>query len=772
MGGIGKTELAVQYAWKHLAQQTYPGGVIWLKAREDIATQIVLFARSLPMPQPRDDAELAEKVKFYWRNWQDAETLVILDDVQDYRTIKPLLPVEPHFKILLTTRLTLRSPVQQFEIKVLSEEKAIELLRAIVNQGGETPDPRFLEEVGDLEKQLCHWLGYLPLGLELVGRYLARKRDISLATLWQRLQDKRLKAKALKDVAPEMAAELGVAAAFELSWEVLDASAQQLAARLSLFALAEIPWALVEACLPEADLEALEDLRDEVLLKLHLLERTGQGLYQLHQLLREFFAAKREQMAEADVMKQTLCRVMVVVGQQIPSTPTLKIIKQVTPAIPHLEEVATTLAPWLTDENLISPAKHLAWFYEGQSAYVEALRWSQACLTDAETRLGTNHSDVATSLDNLGHLYYAQGRYGEAEPLCLKALAISEQQLGADHPAVATRLNNLAVLYHAQKRYGEAEPLCRKALAISEQQLGTDHPAVASTLNNLAALYHAQKRYGEAEPLCRKALAISEQQLGTDHPAVASTLNNLAALYRDQGRYGEAEPLCLKALAIGEQQLGADHPAVATRLNNLANLYRDQGRYAEAEPLYLRVLAIGKQHFGADHPNVATSLNNLANLYCDQGRYAEAEPLYLRVLAIGKQHFGADHPNVATSLNNLANLYCDQGRYAEAEPLHLRALAILELHFSADHPDVATSLNNLAGLYKAQGRYGEAEPLYLQALAILVKKLGDDYPNTETVWQNFRGLLQAVMEAGQTGQLSNHPVTQDLLRQLREGSGE
>jgi hypothetical protein len=32
-------------------------------------------------------------------------------------------------------------------------------------------------------KQICQWLGYLPLGLELVGRYLARKPELTLATL-------------------------------------------------------------------------------------------------------------------------------------------------------------------------------------------------------------------------------------------------------------------------------------------------------------------------------------------------------------------------------------------------------------------------------------------------------------------------------------------------------------------------------------------------------------------------------------------------------------
>jgi tetratricopeptide (TPR) repeat protein len=85
-----------------------------------------------------------------------------------------------------------------------------------------------------------------------------------------------------------------------------------------------------------------------------------------------------------------------------------------------------------------------------------------------------------------------------------------------------------------------------------------------------------------------------------------------------------------------------------------------------------------------------------------------------------------------------------------------------------DHPDVATWLNNLAVLYKSQGRYEEAEPLYLRALAILFDRLGAEHPNTQTVWQNFLQFLQQVVQAGQTAQLSNHPATQDLLRQLQQ----
>nr|WP_281258998.1 tetratricopeptide repeat protein [Stenomitos frigidus] len=764
MGGIGKTELAVKYARTHLEQKTYPGGVVWLKAREDVASQIVLFARSLPMPQPPDDFELAEKVKFYWRNWQDAKTLVILDDVQDYGTIKLLLPVDPRFKILLTTRLTLQRPIEDFEITVLSDETAIELLRAIVC------DERLDQNLA-IAKQICDWLGYLPLGLELVGRYLERKPDISLETLWQRLQDKRLEAKALLKATPEMTATLGVAAAFELSWDVLDEPTRQLAMLLSLFALAEIPWTLVQACFVEEYAETLEDVRDEWLLKLHLLKRTGQEIYRLHQLLREFFVAKREQMVEADALKQAFRSAALKEAKRIIQKPDRSLLAETTTLMPHLQAVVHLSE---TSGHETDVAVDLAWLanlYYFQGRYTEAEPLLLRALTISEQQLGADHPDVAARLNSLANLYYFQGRYREIESLYQRALTISEQQLGADHPDVATKLNNLANLYRTQGRYAEAEPLYLRALTIGEQQLGADHPDVATRLNNLAGLYEDQGYSAKAEPLYLRALAISEQQLGADHPDVAIWLNNLANLYSNQGRYAEAEPRFLKALAISEQQLGADHPDVATWLNNLASLYSNQERYAEAEPRFLRALTIREQQLGENHPDIANSLNSLAELYCAQGRYTETEPLRLRCLEIEKQTLGENHPQFAASLNNLAGLYEGQGRYAEAETLYLRALAISEQQLGEDHPGVATKLNNLAALYKAQERYTEAEQLFLRALTILFESLGETNPSTQTVYQNFQQFLEQVLRERRTRQLSDHQWTRGILEKLAWDEG-
>ncbi|WP_180277798.1 hypothetical protein [Nostoc sp. 'Peltigera malacea cyanobiont' DB3992] len=157
----------------------------------------------------------------------------------------------------------------------------------------------------------------------------------------QRLADKLLTHLSMQEPSAEMTAQRGVAAAFELSWQELDNQAQKLGCLLSIFALAPIPWYLVERCLPNQDSEDLEDVRDDYLVNLSLLQRTGEETYQLHRLIREFLSDKLEELAQADELKRGFCQAMVAVAQDIPDAPTLIDIAKVTLAIPHIEETAT-----------------------------------------------------------------------------------------------------------------------------------------------------------------------------------------------------------------------------------------------------------------------------------------------------------------------------------------------------------------------------------------------------------------------------------------------
>jgi len=356
----------------------------------------------------------------------------------------------------------------------------------------------------------------------------------------------------------------------------------------------------------------------------------------------------------------------------------------------------------------------------GQSAN---LMEEELKLKKLEKELGSDHRDVATSLNNLAALYWAMGNYAAAEPLLKRSLAIREKVLDPDHPAVATSLNNLAALYRAMGNYAAAEPLYKRSLAIFEKVLDPDHRDVATTLNNLAALYQAMGNYAAAEPLYKHSLAIREKELDPNHPDVAASLNNLALLYQDMGNYAAAEPLLKRSLAISEKVLDLDHPVVAASPNNLAALYWAMGNYAAAEPLLKRSLAINEKVFDPNHPAVATSLNNLAGLYRAMGNNAAAEPLYKRSLAISEKVLSSNHPAVAASLNNLATLYLAMGNYAAAEPLYKRSLAIFEKALGQNHPAVATSLQNYSFLYAEIGKSYEAFQKIIQSENIMDKMI-------------------------------------------------
>ncbi|MBD2254245.1 tetratricopeptide repeat protein [Nostoc parmelioides] len=641
----------------------------------------------------------------------------------------------------------------------------------------------------------------MPLGLELVGRYLARKPDVSIDKLLKRLEEKRLDAKALKDAEPGMTASLGVATAFELSWQDLTQEAQELAGFLSLFALAEIPWWLAQLCwqVYELDLhtfridqrpkwfmedvqgqdnEELEDIRDEMLINPHLLQRTGEGYYQLHQLLREFFGAKQQQMSKEQEMKRSLCWGMAAVAEQIPREPTLSVIEQMASVIPHVQKAIITLEPLLSNEEFIRLFRGTTCFYKGQTAFTEAVQWTERCLKIAKVRFGESHLYVADILNNLGIIYREQGRYSEAETLYQKSLRIRQQHLGESHPDLGYNFNNLAFLYYRQGRYSEAEQLYQKSLAYSQNQ-SEDTQILAITLHNLAELYLLQGRYSEAEPLGLRSLEIRKQQLGNNHPYIAQSLNNLALLYTSQQRYSEAEALGLQSLEIRQQQLGNDHPAMARSLYTLANLYIDQERYTEAEALSLRAVEIYRQQLGNTHPETADSLSTLARVYTLQDRYSEAESLYLECLTIFESSLGYAHPDtqnisqyfivlvmraikcgritelsnhsrtqamlpqaletlrqdlgenntgIASCLNNVAKFYCHHSNYSQAEPLYQKALSISQQQLGDSHPDTTTILNNLTDFYYSQNRYTDAEPLCRLSLEISRQQLGDSHP--------------------------------------------
>ncbi|MEH2410642.1 tetratricopeptide repeat protein [Nostoc sp.] len=532
------------------------------------------------------------------------------------------------------------------ELDILKPLAAMKLLKSLVVR-------ERLQEEAWIARRICKFLGYLPLALELVGRYLNKMPDLSLETLLKRLEKKRLEQESVVNGNSLMDYESGLAEAFELSWEHLDENAQNFGCLLSLCALADIPLSV--ETIEDDKKQELDEKAIANLLELHLLEPKSKEIYRLNPLIRQLFQIKLDKSSEADETKTKFAAMMLEVAKLIPQQPNPKDILNLTPHIPHITEVAIHLSQYLSDENLITLFTKLAWFYQGQELYQQAESWLQQCVELTQNRLGLEHSDVAANLNNLAGLYESTGRYSEAEPLYQQALELRKRLLGNNHLDVATSLNNLARIYESTRRYSEAEPLLEQVLELRKRLLGEEHIDVATSLSYLALVYESTERYSEAEPLYQQALELWKRLMGEEHPHVATTMNNLAALYCYTKQYSEAEPLFEQALELRKRLLGKEHIDVGTSLNNLAQLYEFTGRYSKAEPLYQQALELSKRLLGHNHPDVAISLNNLAALYRNTRRYRKAKPLFEQALKICERTLGVSHPTTMTVRANYAS---------------------------------------------------------------------------------------------------------------------
>ena len=697
-GGIGKSTLAREYAWRASKEKTYTG-VWWLNAAKVLDTGTfdgiehgLVGLRNLLYPGTGEQEDRAQAARntlaFLSAHVAERPWLLIYDNVDDQSVLRAWSP-PANVRVLMTSRIAnWRSDVTRIDLDEWTMPEAVTYLR---KESGRAD----LTETN--AECIAGELGRLPLALSHAAAYL---RDVDnatpesfLAVLSQHLKDTPNSADytraafttLMENIRQAEARAPGAAAVLSLaSFFASDYIPEELYGQ----SVAHYPLALQPVVgNPVAIEKAIGALARLSLIKFRSEDRS----FSLHSLVqaaaRDALGAEQEAWAGSAVVV-------------------------VSAAFPNVE-----FANWRTCERLAPHAR--------------------AAARRAGDAIG---EPLALLLNKVAYYFYERAAYVEAELLCQRALAIREKALGPDHPEVSTSLNNLAALYSAQGKYDLAEPLYQRAVAILEKTLGPDHPQVGPALNNLAELYQAQGKYDLAEPLCQRALAISEK-VGPDHPDVGTSLNNLAQLYRAQGKYDLAEPLYQRALAIREKALGPDHPEVGILLDNLAQLYRTQGKFGLAEPLYQRAVAILEKTLGPDHPEVGTALNNLAELYHMQNEFDLAEPLYQRALAIFEKALAPDHPAVGTALNNLAALLRAQGKYSLAEPLYQRALAIREKALGPDHPEVGTSLNNLAALYSAQGKYDLAEPLYQRAVAILEKTLGPDHPQTASTLANLAYVL-------------------------------
>jgi tetratricopeptide (TPR) repeat protein len=642
MGGIGKTQTAVEYA--HLYADEYDL-VWWVNAERAalIGDQFTRLGEELGLPPLADPEAMLGAVHRLLR--ARGRWLLILDNAEDAQEISPLLPGGTGHALITTRRSGFRALGGVLDLDTLNRPDAIALLRR--------RDPGLTDAQAG---QLAAGLGDLPLALDQAAAYLDQTGmppEEYLRLLETRSADLHSRGRTAGHPGT-------VATVWSVSLDRLQATAPaaiQLLELCAWLAPEPIPLDLFTGhCdkLPEplasaaADSVAFNDMVG-ALTDYSLARRTGSSLI-VHRLIQ-------------DVTRHHPAGLPTATANEV------------------LETVLALLRADLPGQVRAIPQRWPRW---------RALLPSVLEATGHDT--GTAQGDAtAWLLTNAGIYLRSQGRYTEALPLHQRALRISQAALGPDHPDVGTDLREVGMTLWELGRYAEALPLHRRALRISQAALGPDHPDVATDLREVGMALWELGRYAEALPLHRRALRIHKAALGPDHPDVATDLREVGWALWALGRYAEALPLHQQALRIREAALGPDHPDVATDLREVGRALWELGRYAEAMALHQQALRIHQAALGPNHPDVATDLSWVGRALWALGQYAKALPLHEQALRIHQAAFGPDHPDVAAYLNSVGRTLSALGRDAEALPLHQRALRIHQAALGPDHPSTRKS---------------------------------------------------------------------------------
>ncbi len=661
LGGIGKTQTVLEYAYRH--SQDY-SAIFWVQAEtlESITGSILQIADLLRLPE-RQGAKQQQVVAAveHWLG-QHRDWLLIWDNVEDVDMLHRFLPSARNGTILLTTRCqALGTLAQGIELTPLSsEEGQLFLLRRtkLVGPTACREQMHHLTEQAPEEyaasQELVRLLDGLPLALDQVGAYVEETR-CSLAHYLHSYERHRGQLLARRG-RPQGDHPASVMATFSLTYARMTQvhpAAAELLCLCVWFAAEGIPEELLVGGASHlgpvlgpvvADPYQLDELI-AALSTFSLVQRQAEArTLSIHRLVQ---VVLRERMGEQE-RAQWQQRALLVLEALFPEP-----------------EIAAQEV-WGQCERILPHAL--------------------ACVTRVPDRTGGQV--LARLLLKVANYLRGCAQYEQAEPLYKRAVRIWEQQeAGSEHLQVAFSVGRLAFLYTEQGRYEQAEPLYKRAVHIWEQQkVGSKHPIMARLMNGLAVLYADRGEYEQAESLYQQALHILQQTLGPEHPQVAAyPLHNLAYLYTEQGRYERAEMFYQEALRILEQKLGLEHPWVAEQLNGLANIREKQGRYEQAELFYQEALRIFEQGWGPEHPWVACPLNGLANLYTEQGNYKQAELLYERALAI-RERLWQQHPETAQTLYDFATCSQKQGHFVKAASLYKRAIQIRSQLLGDLHP--------------------------------------------------------------------------------------
>lgn len=595
LGGVGKTQLALEYSYRHADDYR----VVWWVRSEEPATLAADYAGlagrlDLPEKEAQDQRVAVEAVKSWLE--QNGGWLLVFDNAQEFKDLEDYLPRAGSGHVIITSRKQSWGGVaRMLTVDMFTPAESVESLRRRTGQDDE-----------DAAKALAEALGNLPLALEQAGAYI-QETGITLSAYLKLFQERHeeLLRRGKPDAYPDT-----VATTWDLSFEKASEEVHASADLLNLCAFLapdDIPKSLLTngaEHLPEPLASTITDemaLNDAfAALKRYSLMTVADNSLSIHRLVQ---AVARDRLSEKERKRWAEAAVLLVNDAFPKNCDDFRTWDKCSVLLPHalatVEHRVGLEAALKAAERLLN---QIGVYLLARAEFDEAKSALERALKIGARAYGSDHPATARVVNNLGSVLQEMGDLDGAKKNYLLALEIDENVYGPHHSVVAIRLNNLGLALQALGDLAGAMSALTRALEIDEKIYGSDHPNVGRDINNLGSVLANLGDLDGAKSALERALEINKKTLSPDDPKVARTVNNLCLVLKEMGDLNGAKKNFEQALEIDEKIYGLDHPDVATVVNNLGSVLQEMSDLDGAKRSYDRALEICRNRFGEDHP--------------------------------------------------------------------------------------------------------------------------------------------------------------------------
>src|SRR5262249_28809916 len=142
-----------------------------------------------------------------------------------------------------------------------------------------------------------------------------------------------------------------------------------------------------------------------------------------------------------------------------------------------------------------------------------------------------------------------------AVPLLEETLKVKKAKLGVDHPDTLSGMNNLAEAYRAAGKMDLSLELFQESLRLTKTKLGNDHPYTLVVMHNLGTVHKVDGHLDQALPLLL-ASAVGMEKLHFQYQYADQIVADLFDCYEQMKQFDKAEIWERKSLAIVKERSG------------------------------------------------------------------------------------------------------------------------------------------------------------------------------------------------------------------------